>query len=153
MAPLLNHPSRVSSWSRLTPNRALNFLLHWSLSWRLISDNPTLAWKPTPALASTLTNFKFGDKGLVVEKQDSWPLSAIQLKNEKQHLAAHFLFKSPSIDSSTILETPILWPPDTNNWLIWKDADAGKDWGQEEKGTTEDEMVGWHHWLNRHEFE
>ena len=49
-------------------------------------------------------------------------------------------------------ETPILWPPDTQNWLIGKDLDAGKDWGRE-KGTTEDEMVGWHHWLNGHEFE
>ena len=45
-------------------------------------------------------------------------------------------------------ETPILWPYDEKNWLIWKDPDAGKDWMQEEKGTTEDEMVGWHHWLN-----
>ena len=51
------------------------------------------------------------------------------------------------------LETPILWPPDVKNWLIGKDPDAGKDWGQEEKGMTEDEMVGWHHWLNGHEFE
>jgi len=50
-------------------------------------------------------------------------------------------------------ETPILWPPDTKNWLIWKHPDAGKDWRQEEKGTIEDEMVGWHHWLNGHEFE
>ena len=50
-------------------------------------------------------------------------------------------------------ETPILWPPDTKNWLIWKDPDAGKDWKQEEKGTTENEMVGWHHQLNGHEFE
>ena len=50
-------------------------------------------------------------------------------------------------------ETPILWPPDVKNWLIWKDPDAGKDWGQEEKGMTEDEMVGWHDWLNGHEFE
>ena len=49
-------------------------------------------------------------------------------------------------------ETPILWPPDVKNWLIWKDADAGKDWRQEEKGTTEDEMVGWHYQLNGHEF-
>ena len=48
-------------------------------------------------------------------------------------------------------ETPILWPPDAKSWLIWKDPDAGKDWGQEEKGTTEDEMFGWQHWLNRHE--
>ena len=50
-------------------------------------------------------------------------------------------------------ETSILWPPDAKNWLLGKDLDAGKDWRQEEKGTTEDEMVGWHHRLNGHEFE
>ena len=48
-------------------------------------------------------------------------------------------------------ETPILWPLDAKSWLIWKNPDAGKDWGQEEKGTTED-MVGWHHWHNGHGF-
>ena len=50
-------------------------------------------------------------------------------------------------------ETPILWPPDAKNWLIGKYPDAGKDWSQEEKGMTEDEMVGWFHWLDGHEFE
>ena len=50
-------------------------------------------------------------------------------------------------------ETPILWPPDVKNWLIWKDPDAGKDWRQEEKGMTEDEMVEWIYQLNAHEFE
>ena len=50
-------------------------------------------------------------------------------------------------------ETPVLWLPDAKNWLLGKDPDAGKDWRQEEKVTTEDEMVGWHHWLNGHEFE
>ena len=50
-------------------------------------------------------------------------------------------------------ETPIFWPPDAKNWLIGKDPDAGRDWGQEEKGTTKDEMVGWPHPLNGHEFE
>ena len=50
-------------------------------------------------------------------------------------------------------EGPILWPPDAENWLIWKDPDAGKDWRQEEKRMTEDEMVGWHHRFERHEFE
>ena len=50
-------------------------------------------------------------------------------------------------------ETPVLWPPDAKNWLIWKDPDAGKDWRQEEKGMTEGEMVGWHHWIKGHEFE
>ena len=47
-------------------------------------------------------------------------------------------------------ETPILWPPDVKSWLIGKDPDGGKDWEREEKGTAEDEMVGWHHWLNGH---
>ena len=50
-------------------------------------------------------------------------------------------------------EAPILWPPDMKSRLIWKDPDAGKDWRQEENGMTEDEMVGWHHWLKGHEFE
>ena len=50
-------------------------------------------------------------------------------------------------------ETPIQWPPDVKNWLIWKHPDAGKDWRQKEKGMTEDEMVGWYHWLKGHEFE
>ena len=49
-------------------------------------------------------------------------------------------------------ETPIVWPPDVKSWLTWKDSDAGRDWGQEEKGMTEDEMAGWHHRLNGHEF-
>ena len=49
-------------------------------------------------------------------------------------------------------ETPIFWPPGVKSWLIWKDPYVGRDWGQEEKGTTVDEMVGWHHWLNGHGF-
>ena len=51
------------------------------------------------------------------------------------------------------LKLPILWPPDAKNWLIWKDLDSGKDWRQEEKGMTEDKIVGWPHWLDGHEFE
>ena len=50
-------------------------------------------------------------------------------------------------------ETPIFWPPDAKSWFIWKDPDAGKDWRQEEKGMTEDEMAGWNHRFDRHEFE
>ena len=50
-------------------------------------------------------------------------------------------------------ETPVLWPPHVKSWLIGKDSDAGRDWGQKEKGTTEDEMAGWHHWLDGHESE
>ena len=51
----------------------------------------------------------------------------------------------------TNAEAPILWPPDAKTWFTGKDSDAGRNWGQEEKGVTEDEMVGWHHWLNGHE--
>ena len=50
-------------------------------------------------------------------------------------------------------ETPTLWPPQAKSWLIGKDSNSGKDWGQEEQGMTEDEMVGWHHRLDGHEFE
>ena len=50
-------------------------------------------------------------------------------------------------------EAPVLWPPDVKNWLTGKDPDAGQDWRQEEKGTTEGEMVGWHHWLDGRECE
>ena len=50
-------------------------------------------------------------------------------------------------------ETPVLWPPHVKSWLIGKDSDAGRDWGQEEKGTTEDEIAGWHHWLDGRESE
>ena len=55
--------------------------------------------------------------------------------------------------TDVVAEIPILWPPDVKNCLIGKDPDAGNDWGQEEKGTTEDEMVGWHHRLDGHGFE
>ena len=55
--------------------------------------------------------------------------------------------------TDVVAVTPILWPPDVKNWLIRQDPDAGKDWGQDEKGTTEDEKVGWHHQLNGHGFE
>ena len=54
--------------------------------------------------------------------------------------------------TDTKAEAPILWPPDVKSWLTGKDPDAGRDWRQEEKGTTEDEMVGWHHQLDGHEF-
>ena len=50
-------------------------------------------------------------------------------------------------------EAPVFWPPDVKSWLIGKDPDTGKDWRQEEKGMTEDKMVGWHHWLDGHQFE
>ena len=58
-----------------------------------------------------------------------------------------------SVRNDARAETPVLWPPRAKSWLIGKDSDAGRDWGQEEKGTTEDEMAGWHHRFDGHEFE
>ena len=77
-----------------------------------------------------------------------------QIKNRicQNSLEILMHYNYPSIYVFKLL-TPILWPHDVNNWLIWKDPGAGKDWRREEKGTTEDEMVGWHHRFNGHEFE
>ena len=72
----------------------------------------------------------------------------IQPINPKGNRSWIFIGKTDAKD-----ETPILWPPDAKNWLTEKDSDAGKDWRQEEKGVTEDEMVGWHHLCDGHEFE
>ena len=65
----------------------------------------------------------------------------------------HFLFILFLGRTDAAAEAPILWPPNAKNWLIWKDPDAGKDWRQKEKGTTEAEMIGWHNRLDGYEFE
>ena len=87
---------------------------------------------------------------MVLEKTLASPFDSKEIKpvNPKGNYSWIFTERA---DAET--ETPILWPPDVKNWLIGKDPDAGKDWKWEEKGTTEDEMVGWHHRLNAHEFE
>ena len=87
---------------------------------------------------------------VVLEKTRESPLDCKEIKliNPKGNQSWIFTGR---IDAEA--ETPILWLPDVKSWLIRKDPDAGKDWRQEEKGTTEDEMVGWHHRLNEHEFE
>ena len=87
---------------------------------------------------------------MVLEKTLESPLDSkeIKLVNPKGNQSWMFIGK---IDAEA--ETPILWLPDVKNWLTEKDPDAGKDWSREEKGTTEDEMAGWHHRLDGHEFE
>ena len=87
---------------------------------------------------------------IVLEKTLESPLDCkeIQLVNPKGNQSWLFIGRT---DAEA--EAPILWPPDVKNWPIGKDPDAGKDWRQEEKGTTENEMVVWHHWLDGHEFE
>ena len=87
---------------------------------------------------------------MVLEKTLESPLDCKEIKpvNLKENQSWVFIRKA---DAEA--KAPTVSPPDTESQLIGKDPDAGKDWGQEEKGTTEDEMVGWHHWLNGQEFE
>ena len=87
---------------------------------------------------------------VVLEKTLETPLDSKEIKpvNPKGNQSWIFIGRT---DAEA--ETPVLWPPDVKNWLIWKDPDAGTDWRQEEKGMREDEMFGWHHWLNGNEFE
>ena len=87
---------------------------------------------------------------VVLEKTLDSPLDCKEIKpvHPKGHQPWIFIERT---DAEA--EAPILWPPDAKKQLIGKDPDAGKDWGQEEKGATEDEMIGWHHRLNGHEFE
>ena len=85
---------------------------------------------------------------LVLEKTPESPLDSKEIKPVNPKGNQPWIFTG-----WTGAEALILWPPDVKSWLIGKDPEAGKDWGQEEKGTTEDEIVGWHHWLNGHEFE
>ena len=85
---------------------------------------------------------------VVLEKTLESPLDCkeIQLVHPKGDQSWIFIGRTDA-------ETPILWPPHAKSWLIGKDSDAGRDWVQEEKGTTEDQMAWWHHWLDEHEFE
>ena len=87
---------------------------------------------------------------VVLEKTLESPLDSkeIQPVHPKGNQAWMFTGRT---DAET--ETLILWPPDGKNWFVGKNPDAGKEWSQEEKGMTEDELVGWHHWLDGHEFE
>ena len=86
---------------------------------------------------------------VVLEKTLESPLECKEIKpvNPKGNQSWIFIGRT-----DVEAETPIIWPPDAKSWLIWKDPGAWKDWRQEEKGTTQDEIVGWHHWLNGHEF-
>ena len=94
-----------------------------------------------------LKNWCFWTVVLEETLESSLDSKEIQLVYPKENQPWIFIGRS-----DTEAETPIFWLPDAKNWLFPKDPDAGKDWKQNEKGTTEDEMVRWHHWLNGHEF-
>ena len=87
---------------------------------------------------------------MVLDKSLDCPLDfkEFQLVHPKGGQSWIFIWKT-----DVEAETPVIWPPDAKNWLIWKDPDARKYWMSEKKGMTEDEVVGWRHWLNGYEFE
>ena len=87
---------------------------------------------------------------VVLEQTPESPLDCKEIQPVNPKGNQSWIF---TVRTNAETETPILWLPNAKKWLIWKDPDAGRDWRQEEKGTTEDEMVGWHHQLDGHEFE
>ena len=101
-----------------------------------------------------------GELWELVMNREAWRAAVHGVAKSRTWLCKSITTVHPKGDQSWVFigrsdveaETPILWPPDVKSWLIWKDPDAGKDWRQEEQGTTKDEMVGWHHRLNGHEF-
>ena len=106
----------------------------------------------------------YGCESWTIKKAERWRIDAFELWCWRRFLKSPLNCKEihpvhPKDQSWVFIgrtdaeaETPIFWPPDVKSWLIWKDPDVGKDWGREDKGTTEDEIVGWHHQLNGHEF-
>ena len=95
-----------------------------------------------------LKNWCFWNVVLEKTLESSVDSKAIQIVHPKGNHSWIFIWRT-----DVEAETSILWPPNVKNWLIWRNPDAGKEGGWEEKGTTEDEMAGWHHRLNGHEFE
>ena len=107
----------------------------------------------------------YGCESWTMKKADRWRIDAFELWHWRRHLRILWTARrfnqsilkkiSPeySLEGLMLKLKPILWPPDAKNWLTGKDPDVGKDWRQEEKETTDDEMVGWHHRLDGHEFE
>ena len=111
----------------------------WFFQWSCMDMRVGL-WRKLSAEELMLLNCGVGE--------DSW--ESLGLQGDP---TSPFQKRSVFGRTEAIAETPILWPPHAKSWLIGKDSDAGRDWEQEEKGTTEDEMAGWHHQLNGHEFE
>ena len=108
------------------------------------SSSHVWVWELDHKESWALENWWFWTVMLEKTLESLWNCKEIKPVNLKGNESGIFIAEA---------ETPILWPPDVKNWLIWKDPDAGKDWRQEEKDMTEDEMVGWHHQLDGHEFE
>ena len=118
------------------------------MTWYGFSSSHVWMWELDYKENWVLKNWCFWT--VVLKKTLEDPLNSNEIKpvNPKGNQSWIFIGRT-DVDA----ETPILWPSDAKNWLIWKDSDAGKDWKQEEKRVLEDQMIGWHHWLDGHEFE
>ena len=141
--------------------------IHWiNLDSILKSKDSTLLTKVHLVKAMFFPVVMYGRECWTIKKAERWRIDAFELSLTVQDSWVFYNCKkikpvNPEGNQSWIFigrtdaeaETPILQPPDAKNWLTGKDPDAGKDWRQEEKGTSADEMVGWHHRLNGHEFE
>ena len=136
-------------------------LSNWTeLNWKVIADkgmynqrygfscSHVQMWELDHKEGWALKNWRF--LTVVLEKTLESPLDIKEIKPVYPNGKQPWIFIGRT-DAET--KAPILWPPDAKSWFIGKDPDAGKDWGQEEKGAIEHEIVGWHHWLNGHEFE
>ena len=110
------------------------------------SSNHVWMWELDHKKGWVLKNWWF--QTVMLEKTFESPFDSKEIKPGNPKGNQPWLFTGMTDD-----EAPIFWPPDVKSQLTGKDPDAGKDWGQEEKGMTEDEMVGWHHWFNGQEFE
>ena len=133
----------------------------------LKSRDITLLTKVHLVKAMVFPVVMYGCESWTIKQAESWRTDAFELRYWRRLLRVPWTARRSNqsilkeINPEYLLaglidakaETPILWPPDAKSWLTGKDSDAGKDWRWEEKGTTEDEVIGWHHRLNGHEFE
>ena len=136
----------------------------WPIYSILKSRDITLTTKFCLVKATVFPVVMYGCESWTIKKAACWRIDAFELWCWRRLLRVPWTARrsnqsilkeiSPgySLKDWCWAETPILWPSDAKSWLIWKDPVTGKDWRQEKKGMTEDEIVGWHHWLNGHEF-
>ena len=129
---------------KVHPVKAMAFPL-WLFSWSITSCD---MWKSYHKESWVPKNWCFWP--VVLEKTLASPLDCKEIQPVHPKGNQSWIFIGRTDNEA---ETPILWPPNMKNWLIGKAPDAEKDWRRDQKGTTDDEMVGWHHWLNGHEFE
>ena len=140
----------------------------WAAVYGVTKSRTRLKWlcSSSSSQAMVFTVITYGCESWTVKKAERWRIDAFELWCWRRLLRVPWTARRSNqsilkeINQSWIFigrtdveaEVPILWPSDMKNQLTGKDPEAGKNWGQEEKGTTENEMVGWHHWLNGHEY-